>query len=493
MDAQSTAHSDLLALRLKYLKNGYFPMPLAGKRPWFEGWTTGAIDEARLRQLHKEHPRDTNTGLRCDGIVFVDIDVRDKDVVRAIVTAMVKHLGTPRGLRTGKAPKTGALYRMDGPYIGKRFSNEYVLNGEKAQLEIFNGPGCQFVVNGIHPETHQPYRWSGATPEDVRLCDQPAITADQIGPFLAECESIIEAAGGGLTKKGSAGGEGCKRSSRNAAIWAAAHEAGIVQQLLERMDLRSILEEHNYEPDGGRYRAPGSDGAPAIRIMVGTDGVERLCSDHATDRLCRFADHGFGSALSAIDVVAILEHGGDLAKAIDALCFDYGIEYSACGEFDALPIESSNGALANVGPMLDRNHPMQSAQVFVKTCFAEADCRTLHHQKAEFFSWTGTHYQRGETAEVRALVYAYLNSARHQTKDGSEPFKPTRNRVSDFLDALAAAVQLPCVVRAPTWLKDDASRPPASEVIPCANGLLHLPTRALLTHTPEFFAVNALE
>ena len=33
--------------------------------------------------------------------------------------------------------------------------------------------------------------------------------------------------------------------------------------------------------------------------------------------------------------------------------------------------------------------------------------------------------------------------------------------------------------------------PPADELIACTNGLLHLPTRALLAHTPAFFSLNA--
>jgi hypothetical protein len=41
------------------------------------------------------------------------------------------------------------------------------------------------------------------------------------------------------------------------------------------------------------------------------------------------------------------------------------------------------------------------------------------------------------------------------------------------------------------WTKQ-ATRP-AREIIACANGLLHLPTRRLLPHTPSFFTLNALD
>jgi putative DNA primase/helicase len=48
------------------------------------------------------------------------------------------------------------------------------------------------------------------------------------------------------------------------------------------------------------------------------------------------------------------------------------------------------------------------------------------------------------------------------------------------------------VVAAPAWL-DHTHDLPAKEIISCANGLLHLPTLALLSHTPTFFTHNALD
>jgi putative DNA primase/helicase len=71
-------------------------------------------------------------------------------------------------------------------------------------------------------------------------------------------------------------------------------------------------------------------------------------------------------------------------------------------------------------------------------------------------------------------------------------FNPNRNKVGDVLDALAAAAQVPSTVQAPTWL-GDAGPTEASEIFACANGLLHMPTRTLLPHTPAFFGVNAVE
>jgi putative DNA primase/helicase len=63
--------------------------------------------------------------------------------------------------------------------------------------------------------------------------------------------------------------------------------------------------------------------------------------------------------------------------------------------------------------------------------------------------------------------------------------------VGNVLDALAAAAQLDNMVSAPAWLDGDREVP-AEAIISCGNGLLHLPTRTLLPHTPTFFTHNAV-
>jgi putative DNA primase/helicase len=60
------------------------------------------------------------------------------------------------------------------------------------------------------------------------------------------------------------------------------------------------------------------------------------------------------------------------------------------------------------------------------------------------------------------------------------------------LDALRAAAHLDGSIEPPTWL-NDAGGTPAHELLACANGLLHLPTRMLLPHTPSYFNHNALD
>ena len=63
-------------------------------------------------------------------------------------------------------------------------------------------------------------------------------------------------------------------------------------------------------------------------------------------------------------------------------------------------------------------------------------------------------------------------------------WEPTRRKIADLLEALAAIVHLTASVDAPAWI-DGADF--AGPIVAVQNGLLHVPTRKLLDHTPAFF------
>ena len=93
---------------------------------------------------------------------------------------------------------------------------------------------------------------------------------------------------------------------------------------------------------------------------------------------------------------------------------------------------------------------------------------------------------------MRARLYPFLDKAMRVTDEGEVvPFDPTRAKVANVLEAIAAEAQLPGSVRPPTWLAGE-DHPDAADVISCANGLVHLSTRRMHTHTPAFFTLNAL-
>ena len=106
-------------------------------------------------------------------------------------------------------------------------------------------------------------------------------------------------------------------------------EASIIEAIRDRLDLEAELIGHGYErKDKGRYLYPKSEtGIPGVYVLGGSDGIERVYSHHAADPLaagnlptwCR------AKAVDAVDVVTILDHGGDLKAALRTLAKRFGI------------------------------------------------------------------------------------------------------------------------------------------------------------------------
>jgi putative DNA primase/helicase len=142
--------------------------------------------------------------------------------------------------------------------------------------------------------------------------------------------------------------------------------------------------------------------------------------------------------------------------------------------------------------LLDHATPLNSAFAFIEINYTSGETCTLRHQLGEFYYWTGTHYRRIDIDSIRSGLYSFLDGADHVTGSSLPvPFNPTSRRVSEVLDALKAASNLDSSVSSPSWL-GEGNGPLPSEIVACQNGLLHVPSRTLLGHTPEFFTLTAL-
>lgn len=135
--------------------------------------------------------------------------------------------------------------------------------------------------------------------------------------------------------------------------------------------------------------------------------------------------------------------------------------------------------------------PMGSAREMVARIYQDPSGRTLHHAQDTFRRWTGTHYAEEPPECIRSAVYQFLDGAVVQTKDGTAPFNPNRSKTGDVQAALAAITQLPAGTSAPAWI-DMEPLAPATELLACSNGLLHLPTRRMFDHTAGFYNENAV-
>ena len=209
--------------------------------------------------------------------------------------------------------------------------------------------------------------------------------------------------------------------------------------------------------------------------------------------------------------------GGDTAKTFEAvLQFNSACCRPPKDEREVRSIvewacskERGNGSLrANEGPrdsetvedlILHPADPMPSARIFIDRHYLIDGYRGLQHQAGVFYEYHGQSnaYKDLDEPAVRAKLYMFLEPAKYWTapKRGNPselvPFKPTRTKVENVLDALRAVSNLPTSTLPPCWLEPSELNP--LDMMACRNGLLHLPDRRLLRPTPHFFTVTGLD
>lgn len=114
---------------------------------------------------------------------------------------------------------------------------------------------------------------------------------------------------------------------------------------------------------------------------------------------------------------------------------------------------------------------------------------SLRHWQGSWWRWRTSHWVEIEERSVREDVYRFTEHASYELKVRRDmvlaPWEPTRHKIADVLDAMAAVCFLAEDVHQPAWI-DDVDVP-AGTFVACANGLLHVATRALYPHTPAYF------
>lgn len=142
--------------------------------------------------------------------------------------------------------------------------------------------------------------------------------------------------------------------------------------------------------------------------------------------------------------------------------------------------------------ILDPTDPLPSARAFVDCHHVVAGAVALRHQASVFYGYRpdASAYREMDEATVRADLWRFLETAQLA---GAQPFKPTKSKVENVLDALRATCHLPTSRTAPAWLQDEASDLDPQDILPMRGGLLHIPTRTILAPTPQLFALNGLD
>lgn len=196
-----------LDLRLLLRKHGYAPLPATGKMVNVKGWPKMPVSQKAIHEAAKTYASHTNTGLRCNHLCAIDVDITDEELGERVLHSARRILGEEGAVRVGKAPKFLLLFRREGEGDGRKgMSGRYatpedaetIRRGEKApahQVEALRGPGCQFIAYGVHPDTNEPYRWGGGDPSTTKRSELPAVSDDRVWEFLDECRAHFEAAG----------------------------------------------------------------------------------------------------------------------------------------------------------------------------------------------------------------------------------------------------------------------------------------------------------
>ena len=169
---------------------GYDITPVTGKRAYLTGWTSRP-PEALNYNAHASASIGVLTG-GAHNLVAVDVDVLHSPTASQIEALIGDELGeAPR--RIGNAPKSLFLFRCAEPFLKTR-TGVYEIAGDDSAVEIL-GEGQQFVASGVHPDTHQLYRWPDDSLIDLSPADLTVVTAADLHTFLDRCRNILGRAG----------------------------------------------------------------------------------------------------------------------------------------------------------------------------------------------------------------------------------------------------------------------------------------------------------
>lgn len=220
--------------------------------------------------------------------------------------------------------------------------------------------------------------------------------------------------------------------------------------------------------------------------------VAAIIARPAGDRLPLYEAEA--AALAAADFAAYEAARADLrAGGVPVLDIDLAVDGWRADAYERQAEAEGTRPL-----VLSPRAPLESARQLLAaqhTTFDEArqeSLSTLRHWCGEFYCWNGACYRVLEAAALRAAVYNFLDTALKPNSRGHlVPFAPRAASVTDVVDALAAAAHLSGTTEAPAWLAPAMPLGPATDLLPLANGLLHLPSGTLYPPTAALFSTRS--
>jgi hypothetical protein len=175
---------------------GYQPVPIrpGGKAPLLDDWQAGHPPPHYLPRCAA-----WGTGILTATCPAIDLDIRDKELVRALIRLADDMLGGT-AFRIGSPPK--ALLPFSAAVAFDKISGRwFALPGDDwrgesyvpHRIEIL-ARGQQFLAYARHPRGTW-YRWARGEPMQSYLVDLPEIGQGRAQAFLGAAQSIIREAG----------------------------------------------------------------------------------------------------------------------------------------------------------------------------------------------------------------------------------------------------------------------------------------------------------
>jgi hypothetical protein len=185
----------VLALRQQLWDAGFRPVPIynhdadhpsAGKAPRGADWGDKARLDPPLAAVSEPAADALNTGILCDGLRAIDIDIDNPTIAHSIRAKALDMFGEAPMRHRSNSARTLLLYRAAVGAPVKR-----AIAGTFGKVEVL-GRGQQFVGFGVHPSGAD-LQWMPEAPGEIDIHTLPAITEDQITAFLASCAPSIGA------------------------------------------------------------------------------------------------------------------------------------------------------------------------------------------------------------------------------------------------------------------------------------------------------------
>jgi phage/plasmid-associated DNA primase len=162
-------------------------------------WRKLVLDRENLPSLQAEVTAGAGIGVRTgEGHVWIDCDLAGDEEASFALLHLTQHMLGKVPLRVGRYPKWAACYVCGHPEIKSRAWEIFDKGGTKLGGLDMLGQGKQVVVQGTHPGTGEPYRWSEPP---LSIAEAPGIEPGKLAEWVVAVSEL--AAERGWTMKGS--------------------------------------------------------------------------------------------------------------------------------------------------------------------------------------------------------------------------------------------------------------------------------------------------